>query len=74
MKSSWPTRVVVGFAKFWWDFLVGDTPELFCATILLLALVALARTVGHENALAAVLFPVLVAATLGLSLRRARRR
>jgi hypothetical protein len=72
MKSSWPVRVVVGFARFWWDFLVGDTPELFLATVAILAVVALVRLTG-ENALAVTVFPLLTITALGLSLWRARR-
>ena len=30
-QSSFPVRVIKGFGMFWWDFLVGDTPEIFVA-------------------------------------------
>ena len=72
MKSFWPVRVVGGFARFWWDFLVGDTPELFVATVTILAVVALVRLTG-ENALAVTVFPLFTITALGLSLWRARR-
>ena len=58
--------MVVGFARFWWDFLVGDTPELFVAAVVILGVVAVIRLGAHENALAV--------AALGVSLSRARRR
>jgi hypothetical protein len=71
--SSWPARLVKGFARFWWDFLVGDTPEVFAAVVVVLGLVALLSVAWHENALAVVVFPVLVVATLAATLFRARR-
>jgi flagellar biosynthesis protein FliQ len=66
-------RVVKGFAMFWWDFLVGDTPELFVATLVVVALVALCRIVWQVNNLALVALPALCVLTLGISLNRARR-
>ena len=27
-KQALVIRIIKGFAFFWWDFLVGDTPEL----------------------------------------------
>ena len=74
MKSSWPLRMVVGFARFWWDFLVGDTPELFVAAVVILGVVAVIRLGAHENALAVAALPLLAVAALGVSLSRARRR
>lgn len=74
MKSSWPIRMIVGFARFWWDFLVGDTPELFLAAVFILAVVAVIRVGAHENALAVAALPLLVVAALGVSASRARRR
>jgi len=74
VKSSWPLRMVVGFARFWWDFLVGDTPELFVAAVVILGVVAVIRLGAHENALAVAALPLLAVAALGVSLSRARRR
>ncbi len=31
-------RLLVAFGRFWWDFLVGDTPELFVAVALVIGL------------------------------------
>jgi hypothetical protein len=53
---------------------VGDTPELFLATVFILAVAAVLRLVVHENALAVAALPVLIVAALGLSVTRARRR
>jgi hypothetical protein len=72
--NSWAARLVRGFARFWWDFLVGDTPELFVAALVILGVIALTRLVGHQNALAVAELPVLTAVALALSLARARRR
>ncbi len=31
-------RWLAAFGRFWWDFLVGDTPELFVAVALVIGL------------------------------------
>ncbi|MGH3733820.1 MAG: hypothetical protein ACRDVC_10720 [Acidimicrobiales bacterium] len=67
-------RVARGFGKFWWDFLVGDTPEITVVVLVILGVVALVRDVAHVNALAYVALPVFAIAGLGLSVARARRR
>ena len=71
--SSLPVRLVKGFAKFWWDFLVGDTPELFVATLLIIATIALLSEAGHFNAAAVVALPLLAVVALAVSVRRAVR-
>ena len=67
-------RVVRGFAMFWWDFIVGDTPEITVAVIVVLTVVALLSNVWHANTLAYVGLPVLVILALVMSVGRARRR
>ena len=71
--SSLPVRLVKGFAKFWWDFLVGDTPELFVATLVIIATIALLSEAGHFNAAAVVAQPLLAVVALAVSVRRAVR-
>ena len=67
-------RAVVGFGTFWWEFLVGDTPELFVGAVVVLGATG-ALCVDHgARTLAAVLFPAALVAVLGLSLLRAARR
>jgi hypothetical protein len=66
-------RLVKGFGRFWWDFLVGDTPEITVAVIIILGVVALASNVMHVNALAYVALPLLAIVTLALSVQRARK-
>jgi hypothetical protein len=66
-------RLLVGFGRFWWDFLVGDTPELLVGAVGVLTLIGV---IGLDHALrgaAAVLLPLLVAAVLGVSVWRAVR-
>ena len=64
-------RGVKAFGKFWWDFLVGDTPELFLATGII---VALAFLIDGERLVGAILLPLLAAAFLLVSTLRGRRR
>ncbi len=69
-RIPWPVRLLKGFALFWWDFLIGDTPELFVAALVIIGAVALLRG-GHQNSAAAIALPVLAIASLVLSVRRA---
>jgi len=66
-------RALRGFGRFWWDFLVGDTPELFVSSLAIIGVVALISGAGHLNALAVAALPLLAVASLGWSLGRARR-
>jgi hypothetical protein len=52
---------------------VGDTPELFVAVLLIVAIISLVSLVGHDNLLAAILLPTLSAAALSASVGRAWR-
>lgn len=64
------TRLARAAGRFAWDFLVGDTPGLTVATLVLLVAAFLLR---DYRWVAAVTLPLLAAAALTLSLRRARR-
>jgi hypothetical protein len=66
-------RLVIGFARFWWDFLIGDTPELFVAALTVIGVIALLSEVAGLNAAAIVSLPLLVIASLSISLYRAQR-
>jgi hypothetical protein len=68
----WPRRWLVAFGRFWWDFLVGDTPELLIGVLIALGIVALLVKGAGLNAVAVVGFPLMVAVMLGLSVYRAR--
>jgi hypothetical protein len=66
-------RVVRGFGRFWWDFLVGDTPELFVAALVIIGVTALLSKTGHFNDAAVVVLPLLAILALAASLARAIR-
>lgn len=59
------------FGRFWWDFLVGDTPELF---LVMLVLVGLAFALRHDRVAAVVLLPLIAAAGVVGSAYRGRTR
>jgi hypothetical protein len=65
------TRATSAFGRFWWDFLVGDTPELFVAVVVI---VAMAQLLRHDRVAAVVLLPLLAIAMLIGSTFRGRRR
>ena len=65
------TGALRAFGHFWWDFLVGDTPELALATG---ALVGLAFLLAGPSLVGAILLPLVAAAFLLLSTYRGRRR
>ncbi len=72
-KQSLPVRLLKGFGMFWWDFLVGDTPELFIAALVIIGVIALLSLAGHFNAAAVVVLPLLAVSALTVSVRRAQR-
>jgi hypothetical protein len=63
-------RWLVGFGRFWWDFVVGDSPVLAAGAALVLVLNALLVAAGAES-FAQVMLPLTVVVTLALSVRRA---
>jgi hypothetical protein len=65
-------RLVKGFGRFWWDFLVGDTPELAIAGAVIVVVVLALRFGPGAGRVIEVLLPVLVIAALTLSVLRAR--
>ncbi|HQU26370.1 MAG TPA: hypothetical protein PLS29_04985 [Acidimicrobiales bacterium] len=67
-------RLLEGFGRFWWDFLVGDTPEITLSVVGIVGVTALLRDVAHANAAAYVALVVLSVAALALSAARARAR
>lgn len=58
------------FCHFWWDFLVGDTPELFVA---MLVLVGVAFALRHDRTAAVVLLPLIAIVALVGSAWRGRK-
>jgi hypothetical protein len=71
-KQALLLRWLVAFGRFWWDFLVGDTPELLIGVLIALGIVALLVKGASLNAVAVAGFPVMVAVMLGISVYRAR--
>ncbi len=66
-------RYALAFGHFWWEFLVGDTPELLVGAVAAVAVVALLAHNGVARAVTVAALPVLVILLLGTSLRRAQR-
>jgi hypothetical protein len=69
--TALPVRWLKAFGRFWWDFLVGDTPELFVAMLVILGVTALLAK-GVSTTAAWVTLPVLVVAGLVISVWRGR--
>ncbi len=64
-------RALRAFGHFWWDFLIGDTPELALATGII---VAAAFALAGSTIAGAIALPLLAAAFLLASTLRGRRR
>jgi hypothetical protein len=69
-----PVVWLIAFGRFWWDFLVGDTPELFVGAVAVVGAVALVCLAPDLRRPAAFLAPALVAGVLAGSVWRAARR
>jgi hypothetical protein len=72
-RSPIVVRLVKGFGRFWWDFLVGDTPELFVAVVAIVGAIAILSEVGHFNVASIIVLPLAVLLALRWSLGRAMR-
>jgi hypothetical protein len=66
-------RYLRAFAAFWYDFLIGDRPELFVGSIVVLGLVWLAISVGFSPTAAGGLLTILILSLAGLSIGSASR-
>lgn len=62
------------FAAFWYDFLIGDRPELFIGSIVVLVLVWAALRVGLNSTIAGIVLTALVLFLAGGSVWSASRR
>ncbi len=62
-----PLRVVEGFLRFWWNFFVGDTPELFVGTLAIFAITEYGLYSSAPGLSLAFGAPLLVMALLGLT-------
>ncbi|HXQ61271.1 MAG TPA: hypothetical protein VN796_02995 [Acidimicrobiales bacterium] len=72
--SAMVRRGAVAFGRFWWDFLVGETPELLVGAVVAVGGAALLVHSGAVRAVVVGALPVLVVAILALSVWRARAR
>jgi hypothetical protein len=67
-------RYLRAFGAFWYDFLIGDRPELFVGSIVVLGLVWVAINAGLNPALGGGLLTALILGLAGLSIWSATRR
>jgi len=67
-------RYIVAFGRFWWDFLVGETPELLIGAVVAVGAAALLVHNGAVRVVVVGSLPVLVLGILALSTLRARTR
>jgi hypothetical protein len=67
-------RWLGAFGRFWWDFLVGDTPELTVGAVLAVGAAAALAVDRSINAVAVAALPLVVVLVLSGSVRRAARR
>lgn len=65
------TRGLRAFGHFWWDFLIGDAPELFAATV---GIVILALLLRHHRQAAYIVIPLVTVVILSASTFRAAKR
>lgn len=65
------TKWARAFGSFWWDFLVGDTPELFIG---MLVVVGAAFLLHRDRTAAVVVVPVVAVTVLLASTIRGRKR
>jgi hypothetical protein len=63
------SRGLRAFGRFWWEFLVGDTPELFVAT---LCVVGIAFALSGLHLVPVVVIPGVVALAVVVSAARGR--
>jgi hypothetical protein len=72
--SATVRRWLVAFGRFWWDFLIGDTPGLTLGAVLAVAAAA-ALALDHSARWPAVVaLPLVVVLALAASARQGARR
>ena len=64
-------RFVVGFGKFWYEFLIGENPDAFICTLIVIAVALIFR---HERVVALILVPLITLSFLLVSAYRGRQR
>lgn len=71
-----PTRPLVvklamGFLRFWWDFLIGETPEVFVGTVMIFIIIELLLHSGVPLAVTTAAGPVMVLILLNATVYKA---
>ena len=61
---STASRLLAAFGHFWWEFLIGDTPELFIGVVMVIGLAALLCLDRGLRTAGALMLPAAVAALL----------
>ncbi len=69
--SAIPKKYLISFVKFWYNFLVGDTPEFF---VLTLAIIAIGITLHKQRPAFMVSVFALTGIVFGVSLYRGRQK
>lgn len=63
-------RCLRTFGRFWWEFLIGDTPELFVGVLVVLGIAAALASLGGVAPV--IVVPLAVVALLVASVARGR--
>lgn len=63
--------IAAAFGRFWWEFLIGENPDAFLGTLVVVGCVLLLR---HERVVALTILPLGVLGILLVSTYRGRRR
>lgn len=71
--KSLPLRLAEGFLRFWWEFLVGDTPELFIGTLIIFGVAELLLDFKAPSLVLVLAGPILVVLLLNLTVAIASR-
>ena len=64
-------RLLVAFGSFWWEFLIGENPDAFFGTLVVIGAALLLR---HDRAAAIIVVPLLTLTILVASAYRGRKR
>jgi hypothetical protein len=67
-------RALAAFGRFWWEFLIGDTPELFVGSVAIVGTVALLCLDHSARTWAGLVLVLLVTALLVASVWKAARK
>ncbi|MDA8081786.1 MAG: hypothetical protein M0Z96_09295 [Actinomycetota bacterium] len=73
VKKAMPLRLARGFLMFWWEFFIGDTPEVFGGTLVIFGVIEFWRHWRFPNVSIVVIAPVLVILLLNATIVRACR-